>query len=186
MSLILQAVGGQIKVCKAVVRCFASCGIPAHVVCEGLGFLVCLDGASACMKALRLLHAKFPHVFGQRCCLHAWSLVLGDIAKLVLFRDTIKKFLKLIVFINAHERAYMLLGKLGAAALLQAAPTRMGKEVLALQGLFKDRNKIEQLLVHDDMRDIIKSFDAAAKVTFETVRTLVFNSDEWSKLEVFQ
>ena len=89
------------------------------------------------------------------------------------------------VFINAHERAYTLLGKLGAAALLQAAPTRMGKEVLALQGLFKDKNKVEQLLVHDDMRDIVKSFDATGKETFETMKMLVFNSNEWCKLEVF-
>jgi hypothetical protein len=93
---------------------------------EGLVFLICLDGASACMKALCLFHTKFSYVCGQRCCLHGWSLVLGDIAKLALFHDTINKFLKLIVFINAHERAYTLLGKLAAVELLQAAPIRMG------------------------------------------------------------
>ena len=120
-------------------------------ICEGLIFLVCLDGAAACQKALRLLHVKYSHVFGQRCCLHAWSLVLGDFAQLPLFRATVKIFLKLIVFINSHERAYTLLESLGGAALLQAAPTRMGKEVLALQGLFKDKNRIEQLFVHNEI-----------------------------------
>ena len=53
-----------------------------------------IDGASACKKALRLMHADFPHVFGQLCCLHAWSLLLGDIASLPLFRSIVKEFLK--------------------------------------------------------------------------------------------
>ena len=91
-----------------------------------------------------------------------------------------KKKLKRIVIINSHGRVYTLLEKLGAAALLQAAPTRMKKENIALQGLFQDKNKIEQLFVHDDMRDIVKSFETnlKAKENFELMRKLVFDSDE--------
>jgi hypothetical protein len=40
-------------------------------------------------------------------------------------------------------------------------------------------------LVHDDRRDIVKSFEAKAKESYETMRKLVFDNAEWTKLEVF-
>ena len=97
----------------------------------------------------------------------------GDIASLSLFRSIIKEFLKLIVFINSHERVYSLLETIGGAALLQAAPTRMGKEVLALQGVFKDKNKLEQLFVHSDIHDIVRTFKPEQKETFENLKGLI-------------
>jgi hypothetical protein len=45
-----------------------------------------------------------------------------------------KKKLKLIVIINSHGRVYTLLEKLGAAALLQAAPIRMKNRKYSFAG----------------------------------------------------
>jgi hypothetical protein len=41
--------------------------------------------------------------------MHAWGLVLGDIAWLAPFRSTNQSFLRLTEFINSHKRVYRLL-----------------------------------------------------------------------------
>lgn len=44
-------------------------------------FIVCLDGPNVCKRVLKLVDARMPRIFGQRCCTHAWHLLLGDIVK---------------------------------------------------------------------------------------------------------
>ena len=61
----------------------------------------------------------------------------------------------------------------------------MGKEVLALQGFFKDKNRIEQLFLHNEMREIVKTFDAKAKDTHHKMQNLVFNDNAWSRGHCF-
>ncbi len=57
--------------------------------------------------------------------------------------------------------------------------------MLALQGVFKDKNKIEQLFVYHDVQDILRTFKADQKQQFEKMKRFVFDYEGWSRLEVF-
>ena len=63
-----------------------------------------------------------------------------------MFRSIVKEFLKLIVFYQRTRENLFVTETIGDAALLQAAATKMAKEVLALQGVFKDKNKLNHFL----------------------------------------
>jgi hypothetical protein len=150
----------------------------------GTVFIVILDGASACLKALRLLHEWCSSIFGHRCTLHGWNLCVGDLT--ILFKPTVKLFLRLILFINAHERLYTLLERIGGRALMQPAPTRMAKEAIALQSLAKDKTKIQQLFVHDEFGTILCAFKKPQIDECERLRVeAVFNEASWSELQLF-
>ncbi len=61
------------------------------------------------------------------------------------------------------------------------------KDVITLQGLFKDKQKIEHHIVPDDTHTlaIAASFSTEQKAAFEAIKSIVFQTDEWNKLEVF-
>ena len=150
----------------------------------GTVFVVILDGASACMKAMRLLHEWSPAIFGHRCTLHGWNLCVGDLT--LIFKTSVKLFLRLVLFINAHERLYTLFERIGGHALLQPAPTRMAKEAIALQGVHKDKQKIQQLFVHDKFSSIIQTFKQPQIDECKRLQTdAVFNESAWNDLQLF-
>jgi hypothetical protein len=65
-------------------------------------FMVTLDGPSVCKKVLRLVDERLPQIFGQRCCTHAWHLLLRDIIKFE-FMHVLSRIVRLLKFVVNHS-----------------------------------------------------------------------------------
>ena len=58
-----------------------------------------------------------------------------------------------------YQRAQKtLLGIIGGAAVIHWAPNRLKRSYLQMQGVFKEKNKLEQLFIHNDVYDIVRTF----------------------------
>ena len=144
--------------------------------CSAIGwrnvFLVAMDGAKVCMRALAILQqtanppmdidqmpfygelteqrqqevmAGLRRIFTQRCATHAGNLVANDIGK--LFEEAIRWSVKLVVFLSQHDYIYTMMLQLpGDHALVMAVETRFAKQIYSTEHLLKDMVSIKAVL----------------------------------------
>jgi len=118
--------------------------------------VVCMDGASNCMAAMELISEHFPTIFTQRCAVHAWSLVLSDVAKVIVggravFSDDIVAVLQVVAFVMNHSSVHDMLKAAAGLALTKPAGTRMASTCIAVERYLKDNQLLQQLVVSPAM-----------------------------------
>jgi hypothetical protein len=147
-------------------------------------FLSILDGASSCKKGNRLLHEKYPGIFPLRCQPHGYNILASDIG--LLFKLILRLCLRLVIFINSHEKILHTFLQDGAAALAHPAVTRFAKEVLTAQCIQKDKFHLQRLWLNPAVHDIVTDMSAPLQKEFKELNDLaIMESSFWHQLSVF-
>ena len=153
------------------------------VICIKNVFVLCMDGA--CEKTLRLVDAKYPKVFGQRCSTHGSSLLMSGIGG--LFGTEVDLCARLLHFMVNHDAIFALLMKQqGSLMLLGVCETRFGSVVYSIERIVRDKEFIINVFTGQGLREILQqpSTKQPLRDEFEYLRAnLVLKEEAWSRLE---
>ena len=102
---------------------------------------VCMDNATNCVAAGRMIEKEWPMIFFTRCTCHCLDLLFEDIGKCAWVHDVMKLATKLIVFITRKQHSLAMFRKFSEKELLKPSTTRFAYSFIMLSNLLDDRVK---------------------------------------------
>ena len=102
---------------------------------------VCMDNATNCVAAGRMIEKEWPMIFFTRCTCHCLDLLFEDIGKCAWVHNVMKLATKLIVFITRKQHSLAMFRKFSEKELLKPSTTRFAYSFIMLSNLLDDRVK---------------------------------------------
>ena len=102
---------------------------------------VCMDNASNCVVAGRMIEREWPMIFFMRCTCHCLDLLFEDIGKCAWVGNILKLATKIIVYITRKQYALAMYRKFSDKELLKPSTTRFAYSYIVLSNLLDDRVK---------------------------------------------
>ena len=102
---------------------------------------VCMDNATNCVVAGRMIEKEWPMIFFTRCTCHCIDLLFEDIGKCAWVHDVLKLATKVIVFITRKQYSLAMFRKFSEKELLKPSTTRFAYSFIMLSNLLDDRVK---------------------------------------------
>jgi len=109
---------------------------------------VVTNNGSNYVLASKLLEDKRKHIYWTPCAAHCIDLMLENIRKLPLIKNTIRRAINLVGFIYAHSSTLSLLRNCtNKRELVRHAITRFSTSYLTLERLHKEKSNIRKMFI---------------------------------------
>ncbi|XP_042009196.1 uncharacterized protein LOC121757771 [Salvia splendens] len=139
---------------------------------------VVTDNGSNYVAAGKLLMAKREHLYWTPCAAHCIDLMLEDIGKIVVIKNTIKRSISLVGYIYSHGFTLNLLRTTtNKKELVRPAITRFATSYLSLQRLQEERENLRKMFTCDEwMQNKLSKEAKGIEATKTVMKTSFWNN----------
>ncbi|PIA28020.1 hypothetical protein AQUCO_07300004v1 [Aquilegia coerulea] len=142
---------------------------------------VCMDNASNYKLAGKWLTEKeVSKIYWMSCAAHCLNLMLGDVGKMPLVKETVKDAQKISIFIYNHKHVLHLMRKeTKKREILRLSVTRFATTFICLQSMYEKHQQFRDMLRRDNWR---RSKWPKTKIAIEIVKKIK-SSNLWNNMQ---